>query len=300
MIMVTDEVPAPGESLRAHSYEENLGGKGANSAIASFRCSHRRPERLEDGPIDSTNGTLSIKPGYTPPAHPLRSTPGWRPQSEIGGGGVEDDDDEIEVRMVGAVGEDLAADMHEAQLLASGVDVTGLVRIPGTRTNVCFIMVEKQSGENRCLFVLGAVARWTEADFARVDQLAPGAPRTPDLLMLQMEAPVDVVEAMIRTAGEAKIEVLLNAAPAGRLDSAVFPYLTHLLVNEGEGALLSGLELDEYDEAAWPVVAQKFLSLGVKNVVLTLGEKGALYANETGMKRVPAYKVNVVDTTGAG
>jgi ribokinase len=63
---------------------------------------------------------------------------------------------------------------------------------------------------------------------------------------------------------------------------------------------MSGRDLNEVNKGTWSIIAQEFLNWGVKNVVITLGAKGAYYANATGHGHCPAYKVKVIDTTGAG
>jgi ribokinase len=105
---------------------------------------------------------------------------------------------------------------------------------------------------------------------------------------------------MIETAGRAGVDFLLNAAPADPIDHRSYTYLTHLLVNESEADTMSERDLEEVEEGSWEEIAQEFLDRGVKNVVLTLGSKGAHYANATDRGHVPAYNVDIVDATGAG
>ncbi|KAK3687267.1 ribokinase [Podospora appendiculata] len=106
---------------------------------------------------------------------------------------------------------------------------------------------------------------------------------------------------MIETAGNAGIDFCLNAAPATPIGRRFYRHLTHLLVNESEAATMSGRDRDEVNEESWPAIAQEFLDRGVKNVVITLGAKGAFYANADGPSgNCPAYEVVVKDSTGAG
>lgn len=132
----------------------------------------------------------------------------------------------------------------------------------------------------------------------KVENLAHG-PR-PDLVIAQMEIRKEVVQQMIETVGKAGIDFLLNAAPADPITIRSYRYITHLLVNESEAAILSGRDLEEVNQDTWPEIAQEFLDLNVKNVVITLGAKGAYYATTTESDHVPGYKVNVIDSTGAG
>lgn len=160
------------------------------------------------------------------------------------------------------------------------------------------MIVNKYTGENRRLFTLGATEAWKEEDFMKVEHLAHG-PR-PDLVIAQMEIRKEVVQQMIETAGKAGIDFLLNAAPADPITIRSYRYITHFLVNESEAAIMSGRDLEEVKQDTWPEIAQEFLDRGVKNVVITLGAKGAYYATTTDRDHVPGYRVNVVDSMGAG
>jgi ribokinase len=284
LIMVTNRVPEGGESLLANDYHEALGGKGANSAIATYRTCHKRPpeSKAPAEPADEPTVPTTNEDFYSTSEQPVS----------------EDDDDDIHVRMVGAVGDDKYAELFYTELKKNGVDTSGLVTIPGKRSSVCFVIVERYTGENRCLFTIGAMEAWKEEHFMRVEDLAHGL--RPDLVIAQMEIRKEVVQQMIETAGKAGIDFLLNAAPADPITIRTYRYITHLLVNESEAAIMSGRDLNEVNQDTWPKIAQEFLDHGVKNVVITLGEKGAYYATATDHGHVPAYKVKVVDSTGAG
>lgn len=284
LIMITNRVPEGGESMLANDYHEALGGKGANSAIATYRTCHRRPPE--------SNGTAEA------PEEPSTVAANKGIYASLKPPVNEDDNDDIQVRMVGAVGDDKYADLFHVELKKNGVEVSGLITIPGVRSSVCFVIVEHYTGENRCLFTYGATGAWKEENFMKVEDLAHG-PR-PDLVVAQMEIRKEVVEQMIETAGKAGIDFLLNAAPANPITTRSYRYITHLLVNESEAAIMSGRDLVEVNEDTWPEIAQEFLNRGVKNVVITLGAKGAYYATTTDSDHVPGYKVNVVDSTGAG
>jgi ribokinase len=207
-------------------------------------------------------------------------------------------EDNIQVKMIGAVGDDRYGEKFIVELNRNGVDASGIVTVPNTRSSICFVMLEHLTRENRCLFTLGATATWKKEDFINAEQLGGGI--RPDLVVAQMEIDKEVVETMIETAGKAGIEFCLNAAPATPIGKRFYQHLTHLLVNESEAAIMTGRDRDEVNEETWPIIAQEFLNRGVKNVVITLGAKGAFYANATGSDHCPSFDVKVEDTTGAG
>jgi ribokinase len=194
--------------------------------------------------------------------------------------------------------DDSYAAMFHAQLKKNGIDTSGLRTIAGERSSLAFIIVDKYTGDNRCLGNVGATGAWKEEDFLKVEDLAHG--EKPELVISQLVIRKGVVQQMIETAGKAGIDFLLNAAPADPIERRCYRYITHLLVNETEAAIMSGRDLEEVTKQAWPEIAQEFLDLGVKNVVLTLGAQGAYYATASENGHVPAYKVDVVDATGAG
>ena len=204
-IMVADRMPNGGESRKANHYDESLGGRGANSAIATYRTCHRK----------STS---------KPP---------------VG----KDHDNDIHVRVVGAVGDDEYSELFHNALKRNGVDTSGLVTIRGKRSGLCLVQVDRDTGENRCIFILGATEAWKKEDFMKVEDLAHG-PR-PDLVIAQMEIRKEVVQQMIETAGKAGIDFLLKAAPADRNTRDSFRYITHLLMNESESGIMSGCYSDE-------------------------------------------------------
>jgi len=263
--MMIDRVPERGESLAAKQYREVLGGKGANSAIAAYRSCHARPP----------DGIVPVEERVD-----------------------EDNDEEIEVCMIGAVGDDEYGPPFFSQLRKNGVDVSGIRQMAGQKTGVSFVLVEVAGGDNRCTFANNANDAWTVEDFTDIKSLACGRP--PDLIIAQLEIKRAVVEQMIETAGEAGIEFLLNAAPASSILGSHYPLITHLLVNETEAATLTGRDVDEVDKDSWQEIADYFLEKGVKNVVLTLGANGAFFARTRDSSHVPASRVKTVDCTGAG
>jgi ribokinase len=278
MIMRTNRVPDAGESLKAIDYYEAMGGKGSNAAVAAYRCSRPKPTAATDGTTEAVSDDTEINDKSPPPK--------------------KTEENDIYVTMVGAVGDDDYGKIMVESLTKNGVDTQGVITFPGYPSAVCFIMVESFSGENRCLFNEGAMRAWQRSHFLKVADLAHGL--KPDLLLVQMEIRKEVVEQAIETAGEAKIDVILNAAPADPITARTYPYLTHLVINETEAAILSGRELDEVTQESWPVICKEFLQRGAKNVIITVGEQGAFFATATDSGLIPAYKVNVVDTTGAG
>ncbi|OBS29581.1 hypothetical protein FPOA_03518 [Fusarium poae] len=289
LIMITSRIPDPGESVLASHFEESLGGKGANSAIATFRTCHDK--------FSQKHVFLDFKgaSGDIEDAHSASQSHAAVTKQEINTGS---DAEIIRVKMIGAVGDDEYGEKFIAELSKNGVDVSGIITVPDTRSSICFVTVDDLTRENRCLFTQGATATWKEKDFLKPEQLGGGI--RPDLVIAQMEIDEHVVETMLETAGNASIDFCLNAAPASPIDKHLYRHVTHLLMNESEAAIMSGRDRDEVKQDTWLTIAKEFLNSGVANVVITLGAKGAFYANAEGNGHCPAYDVKVEDTTGAG
>lgn len=118
------------------------------------------------------------------------------------------------------------------------------------------------------------------------------------ILILQMEIPIESNLKCFELARKYKIPVIFNLAPARAFEAGWLPYIDYFVVNEIEAYMASGIKVNSPETAK--KAGEKLLSFGCKNVIITLGEKGA-YAT-TGNKEyyVPAFKVNAVDATAAG
>ena len=196
---------------------------------------------------------------------------------------------DVRVRMIGCVGFDSFGQELIEGLKDDGIDTSGVEYLDGVMTGVSAIVVEEDTGENRIMFSPGANYELTPERF--VDLPAP----LPDLIVLQMEIPLETILQVLEISRKHAVDVLLNPAPALELPDAAYNAITHLVLNETEAALLS-----QISDSDWEKVAQKFLSLGVKNVVITLGSEGAFFATGEGSGQVSGDSVKAVDTTGAG
>ena len=117
--------------------------------------------------------------------------------------------------------------------------------------------------------------------------------------MLQLEIPLETVYAAIEFGNARGIPVLLNPAPAHpELDLGRIKGCDYFMPNESELALLTGMPVENPEQAE--EAARSLLDAGIRNIVVTLGSRGALWINESQTKRIPAAPVAAVDTTGAG
>jgi ribokinase len=185
---------------------------------------------------------------------------------------------------LGAIGSDAFGVTINARLAAAGVDASG-VRTSYGPSGVAVIMVDR-AGENSILVAPGA-----NGSFIGLTDTERQVIASADVLVCQLEIPVETVTEAMRAAREAGTRTILNAAPARSLPPELLSDVDLLVVNETEAATISGRA--EIDMPA-------LLAL-VPRVVLTLSGAGSRFADRDGTdEQVPAFAVEVADTTAAG
>jgi ribokinase len=200
--------------------------------------------------------------------------------------------------MFAAVGEDAFGDQVVVSLATQGVRVEHIARVPAVATGLATVTVSA-SGENCIVVASGANARLDPSALAALEQVCTAG----DVLVLQLEIPLATCLAAARTARERGAGVVLNAAPPPRPGDALFLDLLRevdvLILNEGEALELAsrnGLP----DGSDWTALADGLRALGPRNCVVTLGAQGAVAATPAGTCAQGSFRVDVVDTTGAG
>ncbi len=192
------------------------------------------------------------------------------------------------VRMVGKVGADAFGENLLEQVSTNGVDATFIQKEPTRATGVALITVNDE-GENTIVVAPGANERLTPEDILLAEMAFEGAA----VLLLQLEIPLPSVEQAIDTAKRHGAQIVLNPAPAQVLPAELLAKVDYLIPNQTEISLLTGVEATG--------VAVSFLhDLGVRHLIVTLGDEGVLVSEKHHEKYIPAYPVDVVDTTAAG
>ena len=198
------------------------------------------------------------------------------------------------VMMITRVGDDMFADNTIANLANCGVDTRFVEKVPGVSSGVAPIMVDRQS-QNRILIIPGANKHLRPAD---IDAAAESL-RQCQLIVMQLEIPLETVYHCIAFANEAGIPVLLNTAPANPdLDLDWACRCDYLVPNETELEILTGMPVADLDQIE--TAAGSLFERGLKQLIVTLGDKGALHMHGAEKNLYPAPKVDAVDTTGAG
>ncbi|MGB6596048.1 MAG: ribokinase, partial [Candidatus Acidiferrum sp.] len=130
-----------------------------------------------------------------------------------------------------------------------------------------------------------------------VDAAAPLLSKA-DTIVMQFEIPLRTVYHTVRFASAKGIRCIVNPAPAQPVDFKQLSGADYFIPNETEAELITGMPVHSLEEAK--NCANFLLQQGIKRVVLTLGERGSLLAGPEGTEVLPAFKVDALDTTGAG
>jgi ribokinase len=238
MIIKTDKLPEPGETILGGKFLLNPGGKGANQAVAATR---------------------------------------------LGG----------KVTFVMKRGNDLFGNQTVGLLMREGIDTEYVIKDNDLPSGVALIIVDSK-GENSIVVAPGANGNLNPEDIP-VELF--NCQRF-SILLLQLEIPMKTVEYCARESSKCGMKIILNPAPAQPLSDELLRNVNLLTPNETEAEALTGIAINNEDTAI--KAADMIRSRGVKNVIITMGEKGAYVrsAKFTGM--VPGIKVKAIDTTGAG
>ena len=198
-----------------------------------------------------------------------------------------------DVAMLGAVGRDGFGDVLAKSLADCGCDVSALRRVSAPTGTAC-IYVDEQ-GRNSIVVIAGANA-YCDTEYLKECE---DALETCDILMLQLEIPYDAVWYLAKKAHALGKTVILNPAPApDEIPESVLKCVDWLTPNETELSRLTGMPCEEPSEIG--EAAAKLQAMGVKNVLVTVGSRGAYLCTAEGAELIPTEKVKAVDTTAAG
>ena len=198
------------------------------------------------------------------------------------------------VVMVSKVGDDMLGDGVLQNFERTGVDAGHGERVNGQSTGTATILVDK-SGDNCILIVKGANGDLQPEDVERAGEDLG----TCDLILIQLEVPLETVYATLAFGRRRGVKTVLNPAPAVRdLDIERARDASFLMPNETELAILTRLPVESEAEVA--AAAHSLVGRGFEAVIVTLGARGALIATPEGGRRIAPVKVEAIDTTGAG
>lgn len=198
-----------------------------------------------------------------------------------------------EVVFIGCVGRDQLGDQAIEGFKKDGIDVGYVTRSPEQPSGVALILVDDK-GENCIAVAPGANSELTPA---HIEQ-AKGVFASAGAALIQLEIPLETVEAAVNIAADARARVILNPAPACPLDGRILGKVDIITPNRSEAGLLTGVEIS--DEESLREAARALIDAGVKTVVITLGPEGAYISGPEHEGMAPGFRADPVDTTAAG
>ncbi len=197
------------------------------------------------------------------------------------------------VSFLARIGNDPFGEMALRLYRDEQIDVSHVQAIAGAPTGVGFIIVEASTGHNCITIDPGANELLTAAEVSQCEALQSAA-----VALTQLEIPVAAAEAALARGRACGALTILNPAPVRPLSAQVLRNVDVLTPNLTEAKVLAGVAPDSTTTPE--KIALQLIALGVRQVVMTLGEQGALIVAQASSTRVPAIKVQAVDTTGAG
>lgn len=198
-----------------------------------------------------------------------------------------------DVQFLGKMGRDPFRDSLTASLERDSVRLDGLLTDPLLPTGIALITVDGR-GENEIVVASGSNMSLVPGDLDAHEALFAQAA----VVLLQLEIPIETVARAAALGRAHGATVILNPAPAQPLPDDLLRGVDYLTPNETEVAALAGLTRD--GEGAAEAAAQELVRRGVRCVIVTVGEEGALVVTAEGAERFPACLVQPIDTTAAG
>ena len=193
-----------------------------------------------------------------------------------------------QVSMIGCVGRDSFGEQLIQVAAQDGIDTQYIRQVGGEATGIALITVDRE-GRNTIVVASGANLSLTLQELNK----AEGAFERASVLVTQLESPMETVEAAIALAVKNQLPVVLNPAPAQPLKPEIFAQVDYLIPNEREAMQISESETLEG-------AIHRLQSLGVRNLIITLGEHGVLVITDQRRQEIPAYRVQAMDTVAAG
>lgn len=197
------------------------------------------------------------------------------------------------VTMLGMLGKDLYGEKFRECFEKEGID-TSHILASDSSTGVGLVQINEE-GQNRICIILGANLDYSEKDFKKAESLLTEG----DIFLTQFEMDKEMTDKAILLAKKKGMTTFLNPAPYREVSDKVLSSIDYISPNETEAASIAKMEkIDNLDDAE--AAARHLLGKGVKNVIITLGDKGAFFMNEKEKIYMPSRKIKAIDTVGAG
>ena len=201
-----------------------------------------------------------------------------------------------QVHFIGCVGDDTFGNIAIDFLHKNNVNTTHIRKIKGTATGTANILIS-ENGQNMIAVSSGANQDLSPSDVIATKELIASA----DILITQLESPLETVELALKTASENNVTSILNPAPATKQAVDFIAFADFITPNEIETCELTDIDpVDDSQENNKQLAANALQKIGAKNIVMTLGKQGCFVTGDGQQEFIPAFSVKAVNTTGAG
>ena len=196
------------------------------------------------------------------------------------------------VSFISKLGNDNYGKLAIKNLKKDNIDISNIIVSNKHKTGVAGIHVDRNTGKNAITVVRGAPESFT------IKEINTNIIKNSKIFLTQLEIPLDVTLHCLKKAKKEGLVNILNPAPACNLSKDFFKVIDYFTPNETEAEFYTGIKINNEKDAKKS--AKKLINMGIKNVIITLGEKGLFYSNGKEEIYMKANQVKAIDTTGAG
>ena len=198
------------------------------------------------------------------------------------------------VNFISKIGKDSYGELALNTLKKNNINIENIIQDEKLQTGVAGILIDKNSGKNAINVIVGAPSSLTINEIDKQINLI----KSSKIFLTQLEVPKDVTLHCLKIAKENGCITILNPAPASEISNEFYSEIDYFTPNETEAEFYTGIKITNEKEAKQ--AAEKLLNLGIKKVIITLGEKGLFYTDGKEETYLKASPVKAIDTTGAG
>jgi ribokinase len=198
-----------------------------------------------------------------------------------------------DVTLIACIGKDMFGQQALDGFITDKINVDYIFKDEKAASGVALIFVDK-NGENSIAVASGANYKLTPEHINKSRDTLISA----QIMVMQLETPIETVTAAARLAKENGVKVILNPAPAQALEDKLLQTISILTPNESEAEILTGIKV--IDDTSAAKAAGVLLNKGLEAVLITLGSRGVFLATQDRSHIIPGFQVKAVDTTAAG
>jgi len=195
---------------------------------------------------------------------------------------------------ISKIGKDAYGELALKTLEKNKISTENIIQDGNQQTGVAGILVDQNTGKNAINVIVGAPSSLKISEIEKQINLI----KKSKIFLTQLEVPKDVTLHCLKTAKENGCTTILNPAPASEISNEFYNNVDFFTPNETEAEFYTGIKITNDQEAKQ--AADKLINLGIKKVIITLGEKGLFYSDGKEEIYLKASAVKAIDTTGAG